>query len=143
MLDPKSLKQDLAATAAVLKTRGYDLDLARFESLEQTRRELQQRAESLQAQRNAAAKAVGAAKAKGDDAKDLLAQSADIGKALKAGQGELAKVQTEYQALLDEMPNLPHDSVPVGADERDNEEVRRVGAPRAFDFEPRDHADLG
>ncbi len=146
MLDPRRLKQELARTAEVLKTRHYDLDIDRFETLERTRRDLQNHTEALQAERNRASKAIGAAKAQGREARDvqeLLDSAAVLGERLKAGQSELAGVQTELHQLLSEIPNLPHASVPPGRDENDNEEARRWGAPREFDFAPRDHVDLG
>ncbi len=147
MLDPRRLKQDLANTAEVLKTRNYELDVARLNALEQARRKLQGETEALQAERNLASKAIGAAKAKGEDAgggvKELLDSMAALGERLKTGQSKLAEVQGELHDLLSDIPNLPHPSVPVGGDENDNEEIRRWGEPRAFDFTPLDHVDLG
>ena len=143
MLDPRRLRQDQANTAEVLKTRHYDLDIARFDSLESARQKLQSETESLQAERNRVSKAIGAAKGKGQDAQALLDSVATLGERLKAGQSALAGVQAELHQLLSEIPNLPDDSVPLGKDENDNEETRRWGTPKEFDFEPLDHVDLG
>ena len=143
MLDSRQLRQDLANTAEALKTRNYELDTGRLDALEQARRKLQGETESLQAERNLASKAIGAAKANGEDATALLDSVASLGERLKAGQGKLAEVQGELHQLLSEIPNLPHASVPVGKDENDNEEIRRWGTPGEFPFEVLDHVDLG
>lgn len=143
MLDPRQLRQDLANTVKVLKTRNYDLSVERFDSLEQRRRKIQHDTELLQATRNRVSKSIGAAKAEGRDARELLDSAAALGEQLTAGQAALAEVQAELHQLLSEIPNLPHDSVPVGKDENDNEEIRRWGTPREFAFEPLDHVDLG
>ena len=143
MLDPRKLKQDIAHTAEVLKTRNYDLDIERFNALEQARQKLQSETEELQAERNRASKAIGVAKSKQQDAKELLDSVASLGERLKAGQAALAETQAALHHLLSDIPNLPDDSVPVGKDENDNEEIRRWGAPREFEFEVRDHVDLG
>ena len=137
------MRQDQANTAEVLKTRHYDLDIARFDSLENARQKLQSETESLQAERNRVSKAIGAAKGKGQDAQALLDSVATLGERLKAGQSALAGVQAELHQLLSEIPNLPDDSVPLGKDENDNKETRRWGTPKEFDFEPLDHVDLG
>ena len=143
MLDPRQLKQDLAHTAEVLKTRNYQLDVARLDALEQARADSQSETESLQAERNRASKSIGVAKAKGEDAQSLLDSMADLGVRLKHGQAKLAQVQGELRQLLSDIPNLPHHTVPVGSDENDNTEARRWGTPREFDFTPLDHVDLG
>ncbi len=143
MLDPRQLKQDLTNTAKVLKTRNYELDIARLDALEQSRRKLQGDTEALQAERKRASKTIGAAKSRGEDAKTLRDSMISLGAQLKAGQSELTEVQAELHQLLSEIPNLPDPSVPVGADENDNIEARRWGSPREFEFTPRDHVDLG
>lgn len=143
MLDPRLLRQDPARVAEVLKTRNYELDIARFRELESARHQWQQRAEALQGERNRVSKAIGVAKKQGEDAQQLIDSTADLGAQLKTAQAELAAAQDALQKLLSEMPNLPHADVPVGTDERANAEVRRWGEPRAFDFEARDHVDLG
>ena len=143
MLDPKQLRQGMRQIAEVLKTRNYHLDVARLDALEQSRQTHQQETESLQAERNRTAKAIGAAKAKGGCAGELLEAAASLGERLKASQSALGEVQAQLHQLLSEIPNLPHESVPLGADENDNAEVRSWGAPRKFEFAPRDHVDLG
>ncbi|MGR3914673.1 MAG: serine--tRNA ligase [Gammaproteobacteria bacterium] len=143
MLDPQLLKQDLDALARALKTRNYDLDRAALDALLRARRELQGASESLQAERNRASKAIGDAKSRGEDAREMLGEAAALGARMKAGQAELAEVQAKLRRCLSEMPNLAHASVPRGDDENDNVEIRRWGSPRDFDFTVRDHVDLG
>jgi seryl-tRNA synthetase len=143
MLDPKLLRNDLDGTASALLRRGYRLDQARFAALEQRRKALQVSTDELRNERNTRSKAIGRAKASGADAAPLLAEVADLGDRLKTAESELAEVQVELDAALYDLPNLLDASVPDGADERANLEVRRWGKPRAFDFEPRDHVDLG
>jgi seryl-tRNA synthetase len=143
MLDPKLLRNDLDGTASALLRRGYRLDQARFAALEQRRKALQVSTDELRNERNTRSKAIGRAKASGADAAPLLAEVADLGDRLKTAESELAEVQVELDAALYDLPNLLDASVPDGADERANLEVRRWGTPRAFDFEPRDHVDLG
>jgi seryl-tRNA synthetase len=143
MLDPKLLRNDLDGTAQALRRRAYQLDTARFASLEERRKALQVRTDELRNERNTRSKAIGRAKAAGEDAAPLLAEVADLGERLKAAEGELAEVQAELEAALYDLPNLLDASVPDGADESANREVRRWGEPRVFDFEPKDHVDLG
>ncbi|ROR32153.1 serine--tRNA ligase [Inmirania thermothiophila] len=143
MLDPKRLRQDPEAVAAALARRGFTLDLARYRALEARRRELQGRTESLQAERNARSRVIGRAKAAGEDIAPMLEAVAGLGRELDAAREALAGVQAELEAMLLEIPNIPHESVPDGADESANVEVRRWGEPPAFDFEPRDHVALG
>ncbi|WP_374675051.1 serine--tRNA ligase [Ideonella sp.] len=146
MLDITLLRKDLDAVVARLaarKTPQPFLDVAAFTALEAERKRLQVRTEELQAERNRVSKAVGQAKAKGEDAAPLMAQVAGIADELKSGAERLDALQAELSALLMGIPNLPHDSVPVGADETGNVEVRRWGQPRAFDFAVKDHVDLG
>jgi seryl-tRNA synthetase len=143
MLDIQLLRNDPAAAAARLKTRGYVLDVARFESTEARRKAVQTRTQELQARRNAASKEIGAAKGRGEDAKDLMAEVANLGEELKSHEAELGAIQSELREWLLAMPNLPHPSVPVGASEAQNVELRRAGAPKEFGFEVRDHVDVG
>ena len=143
MLDPKRLRTDLAGVAAGLARRGMTLDEARFGALENERRELQVRTEELQAERNRRSKAVGQAKARGEDVAPLLAEVGTLGEELKAASARLDALQGELEAFLLEIPNVPHPSVPEGADEAANVEVRRWGEPPDFDFAPKDHVDLG
>jgi seryl-tRNA synthetase len=143
MLDPQLFRTDLNAVAAALAKRGYTLDVEACQRLENERKALQVRTQELQARRNAASRQIGITKAKGEDTSALLAEVAGAGEELKACAAQLEVVQTALRELMLGMPNLPHASVPVGHSEVDNVEVRRWGAPRAFDFTPRDHADLG
>jgi seryl-tRNA synthetase len=143
MLDIQLLRSDPAAVAARLKTRGYVLDVARFESTEVRRKSVQTRTQELQARRNAVSKEIGAAKGRGQDAKALLAEVAGLGDAVKALETELSVIQSDLRDWLLEVPNLPHASVPIGASEAQNVELRRVGSPREFGFEARDHVDIG
>ena len=143
MLDPKLLRNDLEGTARALQRRAYPLDTARFAALEARRKDLQVRTDELRNERNTRSKAIGQAKASGQDAAPLLAEVADLGARLKAAETELAEVQAELEAALYDLPNLLDPSVPDGVDENANLEVRRWGEPRQFDFQPKDHVDLG
>lgn len=143
MIDAKLLRTDLDAVAASLAKRGFELDKAAFIALEEERKTLQVQTETLQAERNASAKSIGKAKASGADIQPLLDEVANLGDKLDAAKAELSEVQTRYQDLLANLPNLPHESVPVGKDEEDNLEVRRWGEQPSFDFAIKDHVDLG
>ena len=143
MIDAKLLRTELDAVAASLAKRGFELDKAAFIALEEKRKNLQVQTESLQAERNASAKNIGKAKAAGEDIQPLLAAVADLGEKLDAAKAELGQVQTDYHNLIANLPNLPHESVPVGKDEEDNLEVRRWGEQPSFAFEIKDHVDLG
>lgn len=143
MLDPQLLRRDPERVAALLARRGYELPRERLEALEARRKVCQTETERLQAERNARSKAIGIAKAKGEDASALLAQVAGLGDRLALLERELAEVRRDWEGLLLEIPNLPHESVPVGKDESDNVELRRVGTPRSFSFPVRDHVELG
>ncbi|MFC0711333.1 serine--tRNA ligase [Azorhizophilus paspali] len=143
MLDSKLVRTQLQEIAGRLATRGFQLDVARFESLEAQRKAVQTRTEQLQAERNARSKAIGQAKSRGEDIAPLLAEVDRMGSDLEAGKRELDAIQAELDALLLSIPNLPHESVPVGADEEGNVEVRRWGVPRTFDFAIKDHVALG
>ncbi|MFU8896272.1 MAG: serine--tRNA ligase [Gammaproteobacteria bacterium] len=143
MLDPKLLRNDLEGVAAALLRRGYSLDTARFAALEERRKALQVAADELRNERNTRSKAIGRAKGAGEDVAPLLAEVADLGDRLKAAGDELAEVQAELEAMLYDLPNMLDETVPDGADENANREVRRWGEPRSFDFEPRDHVELG
>ncbi|TXK64445.1 serine--tRNA ligase [Alkalisalibacterium limincola] len=144
MLDPMLLRVQLADTAARLKaTRGFDLDVAALERLEAERKQLQTRTQELQNLRNTRSKAIGQAKAKGEDASALLAEVAGLGDELKHAEHRLAELKSELEAIALGIPNLPDDGVPVGADETHNVEEERWGEPRTFDFEVRDHVALG
>ncbi len=146
MLDITLLRKDLAQVIQRLETRKSPqpfLDVARFTALESERKTIQTRTEELQAQRNSASKLIGHLKAKGEDSAPAMAQVSGIGEALKASAERLEVIQTELQAMLMAVPNLPDASVPVGADEAANVEVRRWGTAPAFAFTPKDHVDLG
>ncbi|WP_260291568.1 serine--tRNA ligase [Sedimenticola hydrogenitrophicus] len=143
MLDPRLLRTELEATAAQLKRRGVLLDIARIQSLEESRKRLQVAAQELQNQRNSRSKQIGRAKAAGEDIQPLLAEVAELGDKLKRAQDELNTVQEQLSEIALGIPNIPHSSVPDGRDEADNREERRWGEPKRFDFEPRDHVDLG
>jgi len=143
MLDPALLRNHLADTAARLKTRGFDLPVEEIESLEADRKRLATETQDLQALRNARSKAIGQAKARGEDVVPIMAEVAGIGDRLKANEAALAEVQQKLSAIALGIPNLPHASTPVGKDEHDNVEVSRWGTPRAFDFPVKDHVELG
>ncbi len=143
MLDPKLLRSDLSQVAAQLARRGFVLDVAAFASLEERRKLLQIDADRLRAERNAGAKAVGHAKAQGQDAAPLLARGEALGAELQEVEKQLEGIQSQLTALQLGLPNLLHPSVPDGRDESANVEVRRWGEPRRFDFEPRDHVAIG
>src|SRR5262245_38536526 len=144
MLDITLLRKDLDAVVKRLETRKNPqpfLDVPAFTALEAERKRLQTRTEELQARRNAISKQGGQAKAKGEDAAGLMAEVAGITDELKSGAERLDAVQAEMSGMLMSIPNLPHESVPVGADENANAEVRRWRSPRAFDFPVKDHVD--
>ncbi|MFW2454863.1 serine--tRNA ligase [Methyloversatilis discipulorum] len=143
MLDAQLLRSQLAFVQERLALRGYTLDVARFQSLEEERKRIQTDTQDLQAKRNAASKQIGQLKAKGEDTSAVMAEVAGLGDALKAGEERLAALLADIQAFVASLPNLPHESVPVGKSEADNVEVLRWGTPRSFDFEVKDHVDVG
>ncbi len=143
MIDPQYLRNNLDEVVEVLKPRGYVFDKDTFFSLEQERKKLQVETQTLQQERNARSKAIGQAKAKGEDVEPILAEVANMGDRLKACEEKLNEVQTKLSAIMMEIPNIPHESVPQGKTEEDNEEIRRWGEKPEFAFEPKDHVDLG
>ncbi|MEX0729958.1 MAG: serine--tRNA ligase [Aquisalimonadaceae bacterium] len=143
MLDPRQLRTRLEEIAAALETRGYSLDVTRYRELDDRRRQLQVQAQELQNERNQRSRAIGKAKAQGEDIQPLLDAVADLGERLKSAESELSGLQEALDALHLEMPNIPDTEVPVGKDEDDNLEIRHWGEPRQFDFRPRDHVELG
>lgn len=145
MIDIQLLRNSLDAVTARLKTRGYVLDTFAFEVLENRRKEIQTATEQLQALRNALSKQVGRAKAQGDEAQavELMAQGAELGDRLKALEEENAATQARLREFVSLIPNLPHESVPVGSSSEQNVEARRWGTPRKFAFAPKDHVDVG
>ena len=143
MLDPKALRGDLQATAANLARRGFKLDVVAVEKIEERRKQVQTEVDRLRAQRNAGAKAVGMAKAKGEDIAPLLQQSEMLGAQLADAERALESLQSELSELQLGLPNLLHPTVPDGRDENSNVEVRVWGTPRKFEFEPKDHVAVG
>lgn len=143
MLDPKLFREQLAQTAAELKKRGYQLDIAAVEGLETKRKQIQVATQQLQNERNTRSKDIGKAKAKGEDITPLLAEVSHLGDQLAEHEQQLQSVQQELQTIYYTVPNLLLDSVPEGRTENDNVEVRKWGKPTQFNFDAKDHADLG
>ena len=144
MLDPNLLRQNPAELAQRLRqSRGYDLDASAVEALEAERKQIQVRTQELQNLRNTRSKAIGMAKANGEDVAPLMAEVAGFGDELKASEARLETIRGEIEAIALTIPNLPHESVPAGQDESHNVEQHRWGTPRAFDFAVKDHVELG
>ena len=143
MIDPQLLRKDIAAVAARLATRKFQLDVDKFKALESERKSLQTRTEELQAKRNQLAKAIGMKKGKGEDAAAEMAEATQINVDMESGAARLAVLQVEIADFLMEIPNLPDEAVPVGKDEAENQEVKRWGAIPEFAFPVKDHVDLG
>jgi seryl-tRNA synthetase len=143
MIDIQLLRKDIEAVAARLAQRKFTLDTVSFNTLEAERKSIQTRTEELQAQRNSLSKQIGVLKAKGEDTTAVMNQVAGLGDELKASADQLDIVQTKLSDFMQAIPNLPHESVPTGSDESGNVELRKVGTPRQFDFEVKDHVDLG
>ncbi|PIT60112.1 serine--tRNA ligase [Snodgrassella alvi] len=145
MLDIQLLRQDITNIAQRLQTRGYSLDITAFSQLEQQRKQLQMRTEELQAKRNNLSKQIGALKGQGkhDEANEVMAEVARIKTELEHTDQNYQSIQNQIDSLVLTIPNLPHSDAPIGKDENDNVEIRRVGTPRHFDFQAKDHVDLG
>jgi seryl-tRNA synthetase len=143
MIDIQLLRKDIDTVAAKLATRKFQLDVAGFNALEGERKAIQMRTEELQSKRNSLSKQIGMLKGKGEDTSAVMADVAGLGDELKNNEAVLAVVQERMSAFLQAVPNLPHESVPAGTDESANVEVRKVGTPRSFDFEVKDHVDVG
>ncbi|MBY4677852.1 serine--tRNA ligase [Marinobacterium arenosum] len=143
MLDPKIVRANPDEIAQQLQKKGFEFPVARFNELEERRKAVQVETETLQSERNSHSKNIGKAKAAGEDIQPLLAEVASLGEKLDAAKAQLNEIQAELDDLLAGVPNIPDASVPEGADEDDNVEVRRWGTPRTFDFELKDHIDLG
>lgn len=143
MLDPQLLRNHLEEVATGLARRGYPLDREQYASLESQRKELQTRQQELQNQRNTQSKSIGQAKARGEDIEPLKTEVANIGDELKDVADALDRVRAALDHLLLDLPNLPAADVPDGSDDSANLEIRRHGAPGGFDFEPRDHVEIG
>lgn len=143
MLDPRLLRNDPEAVAQALARRGFEFDAAGYAALDEQRKTLQARAESLQAERNQRSKAIGQAKAAGEDIEPLKEAVAGLGEQLAAAKAELETVLADQEAIQEGLPNLALADVPDGADEDENVEIRRWGTPAPRDFEPRDHVEIG
>ena len=143
MLDPSLLKNDIDNTAEALVSRGYNLDVDAFKALEGRRKEQQTLTESLQAKRNARSKEIGRAKAEGEDIQPLLEEVAGLSDKIKQAEAALNQILVELEDLQSAIPNLPHESVPMGKSEDDNLEIRRWSEPKPYPFKPKDHVDLG
>ena len=143
MLDPRAFRQDLNETATILKRRGVILDVDKIASLEAERKALQVKTEQLQSERTTRSKAIGQAKAKGEDIQPLLDAVANLGQSLDEAKASLVDVQQKLNDYLAGVPNLPHESVPDGESEDDNVELSKWGNPKSYDFEVKDHVDLG
>ncbi|MDR6738070.1 seryl-tRNA synthetase [Herbaspirillum sp. 1173] len=143
MIDIQLLRKDIENVAARLAARKFVLDVAGFNALEAERKQIQTRTEELQGKRNSLSKQIGMLKGKGEDASAVMAEVNGIGDELKASATRLEEVQQQMTLFLQAVPNLPHESVPAGNDESGNVELRKVGTPRSFDFEIKDHVDVG
>ena len=143
MLDSRLVRTEPQQLAQQLATRGFTLDVEAITALEAQRKDVQMRTEQLQAERNSSAKSIGQAKARGEDIAPLLAAVEQVGSELDSAKQQLADIQNQLDTILLAIPNLPHESVPAGADEDDNQEVRRWGEPTRFDFAVKDHVELG
>ncbi|MES2263240.1 MAG: serine--tRNA ligase [Pseudomonadota bacterium] len=143
MIDIQLLRKDIDTVATRLAARKFQLDVAGFNAIEAERKAIQMRTEELQGKRNSLSKQIGMLKGKGEDTSAVMAEVAGLGDELKNNEQTLALVQAKMNDFMQSVPNLPHESVPVGTDESGNVEVRKVGTPRAFDFEVKDHVDVG
>lgn len=143
MLDPRLIRNELEMVAEKLRIKNFNLDVDLLQSLDAKRKQVQIETESLQAKRNTYSKNIGIAKSSGEDIQPLLDEVQHLGEKLEAAKKQLDEIQLKYSELIRAIPNLPDDSVPTGNSDADNVEIRRWGDPRAFDFEPRDHVDLG
>lgn len=143
MLDIQVLRNDMPRVTQAMQSRNFTFDAAQFSQLDEERKTLQTTAQELQAKRNQVSKQIGIAKSKGEDASAIMAEVGNLGEELKQAEEAYKAVQEKLDDLLLHLPNIPNASVPVGRDENDNVEVRKVGTPRSFDFEVKDHVDLG
>ena len=143
MLDIQLFRKDILAVATRLAQRPFVLDVNAFQTLESERKSVQMRTQELQANRNSLSKQVGALKGKEEDASAVMAQVTGLGDELKSCEAALAAIQARLEAMLLEVPNLPHESVPAGKGADANVEARRVGTPRSYDFTVKDHVDIG
>ncbi len=143
MIDIQLLRKDIDSVAARLAARKFQLDVTTFNALEAERKQIQTRTEELQGKRNTLSKQIGMLKGKGEDTSAVMAEVAGIGDELKASAERLDVIQAKMSEFMLAIPNIPHESVPLGQDESANVEVRKVGTPRSFDFEVKDHVDVG
>ncbi len=143
MLDPVLLRNELELVAQKLQSRHFQLDIEKISSLETTRKAIQVETEALQAQRNSQSKKIGKTKAQGGDIQPLLDAVATLGEQLTTKKKQLEQVQQDLQQIMAQIPNIPHSSVPIGKTEEDNREERQWGTLPQFDFEIKDHVDLG
>ena len=143
MLDPQLLRNDIDSVARRLAERAFTLDVAGFQAIEEQRKTVQTRTQELQAARNQLAKRVGQAKAKGEDVAGVMAESSQAGAELADLERRLESVRQQMQDFMLGVPNIPHESVPAGKSSENNVEVRKLGTPRAFEFAPKDHVDIG
>jgi seryl-tRNA synthetase len=143
MIDIQLLRKDIDNVAARLASRKFQLDVAGFNALESERKAIQTRTEELQGKRNSLSKQIGMLKGKGEDTTAVMAEVAGLGDELKANEVALAEVQQKMARFMENIPNLPHESVPAGVDETGNVEVRKFGTPPSFDFDVKDHVDIG
>ncbi|MEI6897009.1 MAG: serine--tRNA ligase [Psychromonas sp.] len=143
MLDPKFLRNDINNTAQQLAKRGFPLDVELINTLEEKRKSLQVQTESLQAERNSRSKEIGMAAKRGEDITPLREKTAQLGRQLDTAKEEFTKLAEQIQEIAYTLPNLPHESVPIGENENDNVEVSTWGTPKTFTFEVKDHVDLG
>lgn len=143
MLDPLLLRKDFDSVVDRLASRGFKVDRAAYDSMESRRKTLQGEVERMQSERNRVSKEIGRLKGKGEDASGEMTRMSELGARLKEDEAALAALQRELGEFLNGIPNLPHESVPIGVDENDNVEVRRWGSPENFDFEVKDHVDVG
>ena len=143
MIDIQLLRKDIDTVAARLAARKFQLDVSAFNALEAERKAIQTRTEELQGKRNSLSKQIGMLKGKGEDTTAVMAEVAGLGDELKANEVALGEVQRKMAEFMEAIPNLPHESVPAGLDETGNVEVRKFGTPPSFDFEVKDHVDIG
>lgn len=143
MLDPRLFRSELEQVQQQLKRRGFDFDVDTYSALETRRKDIQVKTQDLQNERNTRSKAIGQAKAKGEDIQPLLDQVQNLGDQLKAAETELDEVQAQLNAIMEGVPNILDESVPEGKSDTDNVEISRWGEPPQFDFTPKDHVDLG
>lgn len=143
MLDPKWVRTEPETVAGLLQKKGYSLDIEKVKALEEQRKSLQVETESLQNERNTRSKNIGKAKAAGEDIAPLLAEVENLKSDLESRKAALDTLTEEFDDLLYGIPNIPAGAVPAGTTEEDNQEIRRWGEPRQFDFEPKDHVELG